>query len=81
MYKCKQHIHELFWVASRFLKKIICNELYLCARNKDGIRRILNCKCTGDFWLLCIAQKNLIIYLRSDLEYAELAVPFMQQLF
>lgn len=56
MYKCKQHIHELFWVASRFLKKIICNELYLCTRNKDGIRRILNCKCTGDFWLLCVAQ-------------------------
>lgn len=57
MYKCKQHIHELFWAASRFLKKIICNELYLCTRNKDGIRRILNCKCTGDFWLLCIAQR------------------------
>ena len=57
MYKCKQHIHELFSVASRFLKKIICNELYLCTRNKDGIRRILNCKCTGDFWLLCIAQR------------------------
>lgn len=57
MYKCKQHIHELFWVASRFLKKIICNELYLCTRNKDGIRRILNCKCTGDFGLLCIAQR------------------------
>lgn len=56
MYKCKQHIHELFWVASRFLRKIICNELYLCTRNKDGIRRILNCKCTGDFWLLCVAQ-------------------------
>lgn len=57
MYKCKQHIHKLFWVAGSFLKKIICNELHLCTRNEDGIRRILNCKCTGDFWLLCVAQR------------------------